>query len=160
MTATLAPLSFAPSLAMLEALARLVESDPKALAAGRTVDECDRDDAVAQHLGELLATVNDDPRAADRRELLDQARAWHAALALHLEQRRRFVMLAHQHAPAMGTSPDKLLDNPVCAWVAAIPDEEIERSKRETEIRRAAFHGDWKAELDAHRNGTHPLQPG
>ena len=37
MTAALAPLSFAPSLAMLEALARLVESDPKALAAGRTV---------------------------------------------------------------------------------------------------------------------------
>lgn len=159
MTAAIAPHPFAPSIAMLEALGRLVEADPKGLAMARTLTDCDRDDAVANQLGALLAAVNDDPRAADQRELLDRARAWHASLVEHLRQRRRFVVMAHEHAPHMGTSPDKLLDNPVCAWVAAVPDEEIERSKREAAIRRAAFHGDWKAELDAYRNGTHPLQP-
>lgn len=158
MAAALEPTSFAPSLAMLEALGRLIESDPKSLAMGRTLEDCDRDDAVAQHLGELIATVNDDPRAASLRERIEQARSWHAALVEHLQRRRRFVVLAHQHAPTMGTSPDELFANPVCEWVAAMPEQEIERSKRETEVRRAAFKGDRQAEIDAYRNGTHPLQ--
>jgi hypothetical protein len=159
MTADLAPHLAAPSLAMLEAVARLIECDPAALATARTIAECDRDAAVAHQIGTLLATVNDDPRTLEQRTLLERARAWHGALVEQLERRRRFVMLVHEHAPRMSKSPGELLDNPVCAWAAAVSDEEIERSKREAELRRTTFGGDWDAELRAYRDGVHPLQP-
>lgn len=159
----------APSLVLLDTLVRLVESDPTGLAKARTLADCDRDDAIAGALGILIDTLADDPRAAERRDLVERAKEWLRSFQHSLAQRRRFVVMAHRTAPEIraryGTdiTPDELLDSSFCEAVAAIPDEDVERdrvrSEKEKRLRAELFNNDWELERQAWKNGTHPLHP-
>lgn len=159
MTAPLVTLLSSQPLALLDALGRLVAAEPKSLATARSLAECDRDDAMARVLGDLIAMVAEDPRSAGERELLDRARVWHGALVERLAARRSFVRRAQEYAPAMGMTPDELLDDPYVQAIADLPEEEHARAREEARIAREAFGGDVLAEIHAWRAGTHPLHP-
>ena len=143
---------------VVEALERLLESDPRWMRAATRLDECDVHDHLARFIGATIAAFAADAQAKGQTEFIERARVWHAKLVQELANQRRLLVWAHERAAATGRTVPDLLNQWMLGLVDVVNDS-VEADRKRDQLRRDLYGGDFEAEAQAWRDGTHPLHP-